>query len=127
MSTRVPSHLLNQYSATSISHHQDSLSLACNLLLNNPLLSNLLNLSPDSLFTANSPFSIIHIRLPLESGSIILLLKTSPNVKMVRWTNELDGKFLSLVLKKLDIHVSGEKWVEIASEMGDGLTAKACR
>ncbi|QKX62420.1 uncharacterized protein TRUGW13939_09581 [Talaromyces rugulosus] len=46
---------------------------------------------------------------------------------MVKWTPELEGKFLSVVLRKLDIHVSGENWAQIASDLGDGFTAKACR
>lgn len=46
---------------------------------------------------------------------------------MVKWTPELEGKFLGVVLKKLDVHVSGENWVEIAAELGEEFTAKACR
>ncbi|CRG89784.1 hypothetical protein PISL3812_06823 [Talaromyces islandicus] len=46
---------------------------------------------------------------------------------MVKWTPELDGRFLSIVLKTLGVHVSGEHWTQIAFEMGEGLTDKACR
>lgn len=44
----------------------------------------------------------------------------------VKWTKEVESRYLSVVLKQINARVSGEDWIQIAKTLGEEFTPKAC-